>query len=96
MNVLKRGFLENLGFEVIIEISTRQQQIDNSEDDDIKKINELKKSYSRANYELTFDNFIKGKSNELAYAFCTAVAGKNENSNNSYTKDVFNPLFYLW
>lgn len=93
MNVLKRGFLENLGFEVNIEISTRQQQIDNSEDDDIKKINELKKSYSRANYELTFDNFIKGKSNELAYAFCTAVAGKNENSNNSYTKDVFNPLF---
>ncbi len=93
MNVLKRGFLENLGFEVNIDISTRQQQIDNAEDDELKKINELKRSYSRANYDLTFDNFIKGKSNELAYAFCTAVAGKNENSNNSYTKDVFNPLF---
>ena len=93
MNVLKRGFLENLGFEVNIDISTRQQKIDNAEDEELKKINELKKSYSRANYDLTFDNFIKGKSNELAYAFCTAVAGKNENSNNSYTKDVFNPLF---
>ena len=93
MNVLKRGFLENLGFEVNIDISTRQQQIDTTEDDELKKINELKRSYSRANYDLTFDNFIKGKSNELAYAFCTAVAGKNENSNNSYTKDVFNPLF---
>ena len=93
MNVLKRGFLENLGFEVNIDISTRQQQIDTTEDEELKKINELKRSYSRANYDLTFDNFIKGKSNELAYAFCTAVAGKNENSNNSYTKDVFNPLF---
>lgn len=93
MNVLKRGFLENLGFEVNIDISTRQQQIDTAEDEELKKINELKRSYSRANYDLTFDNFIKGKSNELAYAFCTAVAGKNENSNSSYTKDVFNPLF---
>lgn len=56
-------------------------------------MNELKKSYSRANYDLTFDSFIKGKSNELAYAFCTAVAGRNESSNSSYSKDVFNPLF---
>jgi len=93
LNVLKRGFLENLGFDVEIEISTRQQQVEESQDEDILKINELRRSYSNANYELTFDNFIKGKSNELAYAFCTAVAGKNENSNGSYTKDVFNPLF---
>ncbi len=93
MNVLKRGFLENLGFDVNIEISTRQQQFQNELDDELKKMNELKKSYSRANYDLTFDNFIKGKSNELAYAFCTAVAGKNETAQGSYTKDVFNPLF---
>lgn len=93
MNVLKRGFLENLGFEVNIEISTRQTKL-TPDNEDIAKINELKKSYSRANYDLTFDNFIKGKSNELAYAFCTAVAGKSENTGgNSYAKDVFNPLF---
>ena len=93
MNVLKRGFLENLGFDVNIEISTRQNNL-SSENADIEKMNELKKSYSRANYDLTFDNFIKGKSNELAFAFCTAVAGKSENTGgNSYAKDVFNPLF---
>ena len=44
---------------------------------------------------LTFENFIKGKSNELAYAFCIAVAGKNENSGNSASNNTFNPLFYL-
>lgn len=92
-NVLKRGFLENLGFDVNIEISTRQQNMQKNQDEDLAKMDELKKSYSRANYELTFDNFIKGKSNELAYAFCTAVAEKHESSNTSYTKDVFNPLF---
>ena len=92
LNVLKRGFLENLGFDVEIEISTRQQTQTDS-NDELRKMNELKKSYSRANYDLTFDNFIKGKSNELAYAFCTAVAGRNESSNSSYSKDVFNPLF---
>ena len=70
LTVLKRGFLENLGFDVNIEISTRQQQVQNQEKEDLLKIDELKKSYSRANYDLTFDNFIKGKSNELAYAFC--------------------------
>ncbi len=93
LTVLKRGFLENLGFDVNIEISTRQNQIPKQEDNELIKMNELKKSYSRANYDLTFDNFIKGKSNELAYAFCTAVAGKNDNSSGSYSKDVFNPLF---
>ncbi len=93
MNVLKRGFLENLGFDVDIEISTRQNNL-TPNNEEIEKMNELKKSYSRANYDLTFDNFIKGKSNELAFAFCTAVAGKSENSGgNSYAKDVFNPLF---
>jgi len=93
LNVLKRGFLENLGFDVNIEIASRQLDIEEAPDADLKKISELRRSYSKANYELTFDNFIKGKSNELAYAFCTAVAGKNENTQASYTKDVFNPLF---
>ncbi len=93
VNVLKRGFLENLGFEVNIEISPRNNPSAFESSDEDQKMDELRKSYSRANYELTFDNFIKGKSNELAYAFCTAVAGKNEKSANSFSKDVFNPLF---
>ncbi len=93
LNVLKRGFLENLGFEVNVEITARQLYADTLKTEEQKKMEELKKSYTKAKYDLTFDNFIKGKSNELAYAFCTAVAGKSESAQGSYTKDVFNPLF---
>ncbi len=49
-------------------------------------------SHTRSDYDLTFENFIKGKSNELAYAYCIAVSGKN-NLNNQINKAVFNPLF---
>lgn len=93
LNVLKKGFLENLGFDVNVEMTTRQNTFEASETASFQKTDELERSYSKGNYDLTFDNFIKGKSNELAYAFCTAVAGKNENSSSSYKKDVFNPLF---
>lgn len=41
--------------------------------------------------KLTFDNFIKGKSNELAYACCTAVANKSEGGGDNTA--MFNPLF---
>lgn len=41
--------------------------------------------------KLTFDNFIKGKSNELAYACCTAVANKADGGGDN--NNMFNPLF---
>ncbi len=93
-DIIKKGFLETLGFDVEINITVRppdESALFYSEE--LNKMDELDKTYSRANYELTFDNFIKGKSNELAYAFCTAVAGKNTTDTNTYSKDVFNPLF---
>lgn len=88
MDVLKRGFYDTLGFNVDIVLTAnpeedenslklRQQQVDNI-------INDV-------TYEYTFDTFIKGKSNELAYAFSTAVAGVNDNGMDA--KSVFNPLF---
>ena len=46
------------------------------------------------NNNLTFDNFIKGKSNDLAYAFSTAVAHKYDEDQKtpSNTNTIFNPL----
>ncbi|MFT3952852.1 MAG: chromosomal replication initiator protein DnaA [Oscillospiraceae bacterium] len=91
--VLKRGFQQALGFEAEVVITLRA---DRSEDDAIQEIINQEKNVNQilkgARYDLTFDNFIKGKSNELAYAFCIAVSGKNENAAMN-AKEVFNPLF---
>ncbi|SDA31566.1 chromosomal replication initiator protein [Ruminococcus sp. YE71] len=42
--------------------------------------------------KLTFDNFIRGKSNDLAFACCTAVAKKADGEPDDKAQ-VFNPLF---
>ncbi len=57
-----------------------------------KRMDDLINSHRRSDYDLTFENFIKGKSNELAYAYCIAVSGKN-NVNSQLHKSMFNPLF---
>ena len=90
MDVLKRGFAEALGFGVEIVLLVKpeeeeQEMLENKQKKMEQIINDVK-------YEYTFDTFIKGKSNELAYAFSTAVAGMNESSGMN-TKEVFNPLF---
>ena len=41
--------------------------------------------------KLTFDSFIKGKSNELAFVCCTAVA--NRHDGNADSSNMMNPLF---
>ncbi len=51
-----------------------------------ENVEELKKTYEKANYEFTFDTFIVGSSNEFAYAACKAVAQKQKNK-------IYNPLF---
>lgn len=43
--------------------------------------------------KLTFDNFIKGKSNELAFACCTAVANRADGGGGDDDVQIFNPLF---
>lgn len=85
-DVIKEGFREALGFDVDLVLT-------------VKAVVEAKeeiiapKTIDKAGYELTFNTFIKGKSNELAYAFSTAVAGINESNQNVNTTDVFNPLY---
>ena len=93
--VLKEAFLNVMGFDVEIKILVKSQN--NSVEKDESEIEVKTADFSEdAKNSLTFDNFIKGKSNELAYAFCIAVANKyDQNANNSKDIDpnkVFNPL----
>ncbi|MCD8095655.1 MAG: chromosomal replication initiator protein DnaA [Ruminococcus sp.] len=79
---LLESFKAVLGFPVKVKIIVKEQET-----------NPFEKSSSTIKQEsrLTFDNFVKGKSNELAYACCTAVAN---NAGESLEADsMFNPLF---
>lgn len=90
--VLKEAFLEVLGFEVDLKILVKSQdQIEKDVDEIEIKTADFSEDAKNA---LTFDNFVKGKSNELAYAFSIAVANKydkTKESDNDPNK-VFNPL----
>lgn len=85
-DILKDAFAEILGFDVEVNILVKPQEEQEEEITPQVKIQSVGEGGKK---ELTFDNFIRGKSNELAYAFCTAVAKVDGNEN----KDVFNPLF---
>lgn len=96
-DTLHRAFEQVLGFSVEIQFTVINKQEEEKQADGFSEIEQrmadLLLSHSRSDYELTFDNFIKGKSNELAYAYCIAVSG-NKNGLASHTsRTVFNPLF---
>ena len=94
-DLIKKSFSEVLGIDVEVSISNKNEIMDDSQQFNYVIENEkhLERSLNDGLYDLTFDNFIKGKSNELAYAFCTAVAGMNADSGNIGNKVIFNPLF---
>ena len=85
--VLKEAFMATLGFEVEIQINTQDdtRDIEADKNQSQEKRLELEKSFEKAEYDYTFDTFIVGRSNEFAYAACTAVAN-NKGS-------AYNPLF---
>lgn len=88
-DILKEGFKNTLGFMVDIEILTEEDM--NSAQANPAKIEShtiLTESLFEKNseYDYTFDTFIVGRSNEFAYAACTAVAKDNNGS-------TYNPLF---
>ncbi len=95
---LKRAFEQVLGFPVEIEftVSGKTDEKAAAQADGFseieKRMADLLSSHQRSDYELTFENFIKGKSNELAYAYCIAVSGRNAAAAGS-GRTVFNPLF---
>ncbi len=84
--ILETAFENVLGFPVQIELLIRSQENEN----------EKAPAEAAANEQfgnLTFENFVKGKSNELAYAFSTAVAGNIDSNGTVNTNQTFNPLF---
>ncbi|MGN1113906.1 MAG: chromosomal replication initiator protein DnaA [Oscillospiraceae bacterium] len=86
--MIKQAFADVMGFDVNIELLVKSKPE--------KTIEEPKPSLNNdtpVGDTLTFDNFIKGKSNELAYAFCISVAGKNDSSPSQVANRTFNPLF---
>lgn len=95
-DTLKRAFEQVLGFPVELEFvvsgNTEEKEQASGFSEIEQRMADLMSSHSRSDYELTFENFIKGKSNELAYAYCIAVSGKNNLSNHT-SRTVFNPLF---
>lgn len=88
---LKKAFAEVLGFDVNINIlvKSKEEVVETQPVEPTPTISEN----NSFNDTLTFENFIKGKSNELAYAFCIAVAGKNDSSHSTVANKTFNPLF---
>lgn len=83
--ILKEALSEVLGFDVEIDIGIEDTDSDEEDNDPNKRRIELEESFSNAEYDYTFETFIVGRSNEFAYAACTAVA-KEPGSN-------YNPLF---
>lgn len=97
--VFERAFEQVLGFPVDIIFTVKNQNKDQKSSEDFDGIEDIKQRmddmidrHRRSDYDLTFENFIKGKSNELAYAYCIAVSGKN-NVSSQLRKSMFNPLF---
>ena len=86
--LLSEAFLAILGFEVEIRINVSDEQ--SAEEPTAFAENAVQSSaarYDDSDYEYTFDTFIVGRSNEFAYAACTAVAKTD------HTDMTYNPLF---
>ena len=83
-NMLKTQFHEVLGFEVEIDILTPndltpEQRVKFCDpipelEDDIDMTTKLETALANSNYNHTFDTFIVGESNKLAYSACKAIA----------------------
>lgn len=95
VNKFKAIFKDILGFDVEIELLcdndlTAEQKLKYCEpipelQDDIDMTERLEKSVAGSEYKHTFETFIVGDSNKLAYAACKAVAQGQTNN--------YNPLF---
>lgn len=86
---LLEAFEQVLGFPVEICLVPRSEQTLNEEEN--KSFSSKEKNDVIKKDKYTFDNFIKGHSNELAFACCTAVASKTDSDPESNM--MFNPLF---
>ena len=92
---IREAFENVLGFPVELKLLVRSKD-ENGDPSELPDITSEETAASaddtgtvkKARY--TFDNFIKGKSNELAFACCTAVANKLDDDGGT---EIMNPLF---
>ena len=95
-DTLREAFEHIMGFPVEIKILVKSKESSSIEKDEAEIEIRPAAFSEEAQNALTFDNFIKGRSNELAYAFCTAVAKKydkdNGESDSIDPNKIFNPL----
>ncbi len=86
---IKEAFENVLGFPVELKIlvKTKEESVPAQE----KSAAAAMEQVSINQDKLTFDNFIKGKSNEFAFACCTAVANRHDGGGDS--SNMMNPLF---
>ena len=90
-DIIKEGFYNTLGFNVDLNILIKDEE-EKEGDEAMKRISSIYDEGNDAD-ALTFENFVKGKSNELALAFSIAVADKYNKNKNVDTSSIFNPLF---
>jgi len=86
-DILKDAFTNILGFDVEVNILVKPEAEEQGEQ--LRAAQEVRPSGEIGKKELTFDNFIRGKSNDLAYTCCTAVANVEKSGNQNF----INPLF---
>jgi chromosomal replication initiator protein len=93
IHLFKRHLSEILGFDVQItiqcdeDLTTEQKVIINpipELQDDLVMVDKLAKSEAGSHYMYTFDTFIEGDSNKLAYVACKSVAARQKNYNPLY------------
>ncbi|MBR1764775.1 MAG: chromosomal replication initiator protein DnaA [Ruminococcus sp.] len=84
-DIIAEAFKNVLGFPVEVELMIRSK--DEAPED-------APKAEAAPQFDnFTFDNFVKGKSNDLAYAFSMAVAGRSEINSQQSANQTYNPLF---
>ncbi len=91
---IKEAFESVMGFPVELKILVKSKSNTDVEKDEAEiEVSPAAFSEDTEN-SLTFDNFIKGSSNDMAYAFCNAVVNRfnNESTEKIDPNKVFNPL----
>ena len=88
---LREAFAYVLGFEVEVKIlvSSKSGEVEKDEEDIDVSAADFSEDAKNA---LTFENFISGKSNELALAFAKSVANRFDNDHSADPQKIFNPL----
>ncbi len=93
---LKTVIADIMGFEMSVEITGPRTPVEHYEyiyTAPKEPLPAENKPASARQQEYTFENFVEGSSNKLAYAACFAVASIAGDVNYDHINDIYNPLF---